>query len=108
MGIRLSSSKIRKILITGERWSTERSREIGKMFDEYTKLKSEGGEVLKSDKVVTRIALELDVSVVTVSVNLPYQNVVYKLENRSCNAKRCAKYRAGKKKQRAPNTLTVM
>lgn len=97
MGIKLSSSKIRKILITGGCWSTERSREIGELFNEYTKPKSEGGEGMPNDEAISKISAELDVSVVTVSVNLPYQNVVYKLENKSSNAKRCARYKERKK-----------
>ena len=96
MGIMLSSSKIRKILITGGRWSTERSRQIGKLFDIYTKPVVEGGNGLKRDVAIGRIAYELGVSVVTVSVNLPYQNVVYKLENKSSNARRCERYRERK------------
>ena len=97
IGIKLSSSKIRKILITGGCWSTERSREIGELFDEYTKPKSEGGKGLHNDEAIARIATELDVSVVTVSVNLPYQNVVYKLENKSSNANRCERYKERKR-----------
>ena len=107
MGIKLSSSKIRKILITGGCWSTERSREIGELFDEYTKPKSEGGKCLNNDEAVARIATELDVSVVTVSVNLPYQNVVYKLENKSSNAKRCARYKERKKNGMSRNMKKV-
>lgn len=97
IGIKLSSSKIRKILISGGCWSTERSREIGELFDQFTKSKTEGGRGMQNDDAVAAIAKELEVSVVTVSVNLPYQNVVYKLENKSSNAKRCAQYRARKK-----------
>lgn len=96
IGIKLSSSKIRKILITGGRWSTERSRQIGNLFNMYTKSKADGGQCLKRDAAIGRIAYELGVSVVTVSVNLPYQNVVYKLENKSSNAKRCERYRERK------------
>lgn len=40
-----------------------------------------------------RIAAELGVSAVTVSVNLPYQSVVYKLEKRSKYAVRCERWR---------------
>lgn len=97
MGIKLSSSKIRKILITGGCWSTERSREVGELFEVFTKLRGEGGKGMQSDEAVSRIAVELDVSNVTVSVNLPYQNVVYKLENKSSNAKRCARYKKCKR-----------
>ena len=43
--------------------------------------------------------MDLEVSVVTVNVNLPYQNVVYNLENRSSNAVRCARYKERKKKK---------
>jgi hypothetical protein len=96
-GIRLSSSKIRKILITGGRWSTERSREIAKLYSQYTSPKSAGGSGLKPDAAIVKIASDLGVSIVTVSVNLPYQNVVYNLENKSSNAKRCVRYKEHKR-----------
>ena len=98
MGIELSSSKIRKILITGGYWSTERSREIRALFDKLTHQKLKGSSGLKRDAAVAKIASDLNISVVTVSVNLPYESVVYNLERKSSNAKRCAKYRAGNKK----------
>lgn len=98
-GIKLSSSKIRKILITGCCWSTERSREIKALFDHYILPKSNGGLGLKREAAVANIASDLDISVVTVSVNLPYESVVYKLEQKSSNAKRCKKYREGKNKE---------
>ncbi len=97
-GIKLSSSKIRKILITGGCWSTNRSREIEALFKQYISPKSKGGAGLKREVAVAKIASDLNISVVTVSVNLPYESVVYNLEHKSSNAKRCAKYRAGKKK----------
>jgi len=92
-GIKLSTSKIRKILITGGRWTTERSRGIGELFEEYTRAVDDGGKGLAHDVAVARIAEELGVSIVTVSVNLPYWNVVYKLENKSGNARRCERWR---------------
>ena len=94
MGIILSSSKIRKILITGGCWSTERSREIAGMFELYTASNNDGGYYLSEDQAIKKIAETLAVSLVTVNVNMPYQNVVYNLENRSKNAVRCARYRA--------------
>lgn len=97
-GIKLSSSKIRKILITGGCWSTERSREIAGLFHQYTALAAEGGTGLNSSDAIKKIASDLGVSIVTVSVNLPYQNVVYNLEERSSNAVRCARYKERKKK----------
>lgn len=96
-GIKLSSSKIRKILITGGCWSTERSREIESLFNQYIRPTSKGGFGMKRDAVITKIASDLNVSVVTVSVNIPYESVIYKLEDKSNNAKRCAKYRVRKK-----------
>ena len=96
MGIELSSSKIRKILITGGCWTTERSREIAELFDLYTTSKDDGGYGLSEDQAAKKIAEVLEVSIVTVNVNLPYQNVVYKLENRSKNAVRCARYKERK------------
>lgn len=97
MGIRLSSSKIRKILITGGCWTTERSREISDLFDRYTAPSSEGGNGIAPDIAVKRISKELEVSQQTVNMNLPYQNVVYNLENRSSNAVRCARYKQRKR-----------
>ena len=93
LGIVLSTSKIRKILITGYCWSTTRSREIAELFELYTKEASLGGKGMTADVAIKQIAAELKVSVSAVSIYLPYQNVVYKLENRSSNAKRCARYR---------------
>ena len=98
LGIRLSSSKIRKILITGGCWSTERSREIGKFYKQYTSPKYD----LTADEASKRIAKELGVSLVTVNVNLPYRNVVYNLENKSKNAVRCARYKERRKQRSNP------
>lgn len=100
LGIKLSTSKIRKILISGGCWSTERSREIKSLFDHMTKAIEDGGLGLSEQVAVKRIAADLKVSVVTVSVNLPYQNVVYKLEKRSKNAIRCSRYKERKRKSR--------
>ena len=100
LGIKLSTSKIRKILITGGCWTTERSREIAELFECYISPSDEGGMGLSGDAAVKKIAETLEGSIVTVSVNLPYQNVVYKLENRSSNAKRCARYKERKKKSK--------
>ena len=69
------------------------------MFTHYTKAVSDGGKGLSADVAIKKIAEELEVSIVTVSVNLPYQNVVYKLENRSRNAVRCARYKERKQKR---------
>ena len=70
-GIRMSSSKIRKILITGGCWSTERSREINGLFNLYTTPAEKYGLGLPADEAIRKIADRLDVSIVTVSVNLP-------------------------------------
>lgn len=97
LGIALSTSKIKKILITGGCWTTKRSREVAELFKDYTSSAEEGGKGLTGDMAVKEIASVLQISVVTVSVNLPYQNVVYKMEKRSSNAKRCARYKERKK-----------
>ena len=94
MGIKLSTSKIRKILISGGCWTTERSREVQKLFLLYTKPETDGGEGLTEADAVKRISNILDISLVSVSVNLPYYNVVYKLENKTSNARRCERYKA--------------
>lgn len=103
-GIRLSTSKIKKILVTGGCWTTARSRQVQELYDRYTK---EGvtdeddpdtaGKILTAAEAVERISKELRISKVSVSVNIPYQDVVYKLEQRSKNAIRCARYRKKKR-----------
>ena len=67
------------------------------MFSQYNSPESAGGSGLKPDAAIVKIASDFVVSIVTVSVNLPYQNVVYKLENKSSNAKRCARYKEHKR-----------
>lgn len=98
MGIKLSSSKIHKILITGGCWSTERSREIGDLFGSFICPKSKGGLGLKRNVAIAKIAEKLNISFATVSINLPYESVVYNLEHKSSNANRCAYYKKRKKK----------
>ncbi len=88
--IRLSTSKIRKILISGGLWTTERSREVQALYAELTR--SESG--VSPEKAVRLISKELGISMPTVVMNLPYINGVNCLEPRSQNAKRCARYRA--------------
>lgn len=78
-GIELSTAKIRKILITGDCWSTERSREVADLYDKY--------------RSVDRVAKELNVSRSLVIMYLPYGKVVYDLEDKSGNAKRIERSR---------------
>ena len=97
-GIEMSSSKLRKILITGGCWTTERSREIAELFELYTSSVEDGGKGVSEESAKKKISKDLGISIVTVSVNLPYQDVVYKLKDCSSNAKRCARYRDRKTK----------
>lgn len=62
-GIKLSTSKIRKILITGRCWTTERSREIADLFEYYTSSAAKGGKGLSEDIAVKKIAEDLEVSI---------------------------------------------
>lgn len=78
-GIELSTAKIRKILITGGCWSTERSREVAELFERY--------------RSIPRVATELDITTALVSTYLPYQKVAYDLEEKSGNAKRVARWK---------------
>ena len=91
-GIRLSRTKIQKILVTGGCWTTERSREIQVLYTELTR--SQSG--IDPEQAVSLISQKLDVSKPTVVVNLPYINGVNGLEQKSKNALRCAKYRKRK------------
>ena len=77
--IALSTAKIRKILITGGCWTTESSRKIQKCYGEL--------------KNISEVANKLGLSTAIVTMNLPYEKVVYDLENKSSNAKRIEKYR---------------
>ena len=86
-GIKLSRSKVQKILISGGCWSTERSREVQELYAKYIK-------TMKPKEAVKRIAAELEISTVNVNINLPYEKVVYALENKSGNAKRIDRWRA--------------
>ncbi len=85
-GIHLSRTKIQKILITGGCWTTERSREIQELYEEYRSR-------MQSQEAIQEIAGELAISAVSVIINLPYEKVVYDLENKSENARRIEKCR---------------
>ena len=84
-GIRLSTAKIRKILITGGRWTTERSREVAKLYEQYGS--------------VSRVAEELGLSAGLVTTYLPYRRTVYDLEEKSGNARRIDRWR-GRRSER--------
>lgn len=107
-GIRLSTSKIKKILVTGGRWTTATTREIQEMFELYTSSLEEGGEGMNPAAAIKRIADELEISTVSVSVSLPYMDVVYNLPEPSANAKRCRRWKERKAtKQRNESTEVV-
>ena len=78
-GIELSTAKIRKILITGGCWTTERSREVANLYERYGS--------------ISRVAAELGVTDALVTMYLPYGKVVYDLEEKSSDAKRMARLR---------------
>lgn len=86
-GIKLSRSKLQKILISRGCWTTERSREVQDLYAKYVKK-------MKPEEAVKKIAGELEISTVNVNINLPYGKVVYALENKSGNAKRIDRWRA--------------
>jgi hypothetical protein len=89
IGYKMSRTKLQKILITGGCWTTERSREIQELYDKYNKS-------MPFRKAVEKIATELEISTVSVNINLPYEKVVYDLEEKSKNAKRIERHRAKK------------
>ena len=78
-GIELSTAKIRKILITGGCWTTERSREVADLYEKYHS--------------ISDIADELGMSTELVTMYLPYKKVVYDLEEKSRNARRIQRWR---------------
>lgn len=81
-GIDLSTAKIRKILITGGCWSTERSREVARMY--------------KKHGSISLVAKELGLTTELVTMYLPYKKVVYDMEEKSGNAKRIERWRERK------------
>ena len=96
-GIHLSRTKLQKILITGYCWTTERSREVQWLFNEYTTPIESGGKGMDPNKAIIAIAKHLEISTVSVIINLPYGKVVYDLEEKSANARRIDKCRARKR-----------
>ena len=96
-GIHLSRTKLQKVLITGGCWTTERSREIQWLYEEYTTPVEKNGKGLNSHAAIRAIAEHLGISEESVTINLPYEKVVYKLENKSANAVRIDRHRARKK-----------
>lgn len=96
-GIHLSRTKLQKILITGHCWTTERSREVQWLFNEYTASIKDGGKGMDPNKAIIAIAKHLEISIVSVIINLPYGKVVYDLEEKSANARRIDKCRARKR-----------
>lgn len=96
-GIHLSRTKLQKILITGGCWTTERSREIQWLYEEYTAPEEKNGKGMSSKEAVREIAEHLEISTVAVNINLPYGKGVYDLENKSANALRIDRCRARKR-----------
>ena len=78
-GIVLSTSKYRKILISGECWTTKRSRKVAGLFDQY--------------KSIRKVAEVLDVTSALVTMYFPYNKTVYGLDEKSPRARRTEKWR---------------
>ena len=82
-GIELSTAKIRKILITGGLWTTERSREVAELYERFGS--------------VNRVAEKLGLSIGLVTTYLPYRRIVYDLDEKSGNARRIDRWRERRK-----------
>lgn len=93
--ILLSTCKIRKILISGGVWTTERSREVQALFSLLT-AGTETEPALDPDHAIQVISRRLGISRSLVTVYLPYSKGVNGLEQRSKNAIRCDNYRRRK------------
>lgn len=79
----MSPMKVRKILITGGVYSTELSTEIGELY--------------RDGKTVSEIAELLNTSNANVNSYLPYERIVYNMEEKSAEADRQQRYRDRKK-----------
>lgn len=75
----LTPLKVRKILITGGAYSTELSNEIADLY--------------KDGKTVSEIAALLNTTVANVNSYLPYERIIYKMEEKSVEADRQQRYR---------------
>lgn len=91
--VELSTVKIRKILFTGECWTTERSREVAELYERYHS--------------ISRVALELGVSNALVTMYLPYEKNVYDLDDKSGNAKRIERWRKKKEEKMCLSSSSV-
>lgn len=69
-GIHLSRTKLQKILITGGCLTTERSREVQWLYSQYTTEVKDGGLGLDGKAVIQTIAKHLEISDVSVIINL--------------------------------------
>ncbi len=98
--IKLSSSKLRKILITGGCWTTERSREVQALYEDCVTERENGGKGMKPEEAVRAVAEDLGVSIQTVCMNLPYERTVYNFPGKSRNAVRCDRAREKRKRCR--------
>ena len=85
IGVELSTAKLRKILITGGVWTTERSREVAELYGKHHS--------------ISRVASELGVSNAFVTMYLPYEKTVYDLDDKSGNAKRIERWRKRKEEK---------
>ena len=99
-GIHLSRTKLQKILISGGCWTTERSREIQWLYEEYTAPVENDGKGLNPHEAIRAISKYLEISEESVIINMPYAKVVYDLENKSANAIRIDRHRASKNENR--------
>ena len=81
--MQLSPMKTRKILITGDCYSTDMSTEIQALY--------------KDGKAVGEIAALLNMTTSNVNSYLPYERIIYNMEERSVEADRQARYRERKK-----------
>ena len=81
--MKISTAKIRKILITAGEWESELSREINKLYDA-------GYDTAQISEITGR-------SRKSVNNYLPYSKGVYKGDNASANALRIRKSRKKKK-----------
>lgn len=75
----LSPMKVRKILITAGAYSTDLSTEIGELW--------------KDGKTVGEIAEMLNMTPANVNSYLPYERIIYKMDEKSVNADRQQRYR---------------
>lgn len=100
--MKISTVKVRKLLISGNYYSTERSREIQERYSELVEIYTSQGlnQPQAEKKAVLTICDEMKLGKASVYSYLPFKNTAYGIEEKSSTAIRQERYRKRKNPER--------